>query len=113
MCKNISQVLRSGCFSLRKWSFNFDLINLTDNFTKSLSLDKTTQCKTLGLGWCNSSDELHFKSNLNTNIDVTQITKRKILSVISQVYDPLGLLAPNIIITKILMQKLWLRFVKY
>ncbi|XP_047031145.1 uncharacterized protein LOC124638261 [Helicoverpa zea] len=108
LCKNITEVLKAGCFPLRKWSFNFD-VSSSDSCTKSLSLDKTTQCKTLGLRWCNSSDELNFKTNLNINIDTTQLTKRKVLSIISQVYDPLGLLAPNIIITKILIQQLWLR----
>lgn len=108
LCKKVTEVLKTGCFPLRKWYFNFD-VSSSDSFTKSLSLDKTTQCKTLGLRWCNSSDQLHFKTNLNINIDITQLTKRKILSIISQVYDPLGLLAPNIIITKILIQQLWLR----
>ncbi|XP_050555834.1 uncharacterized protein LOC126911643 [Spodoptera frugiperda] len=107
LCENINKTLLSGCFPLRKWSFNFD-VSPSDSFTKSLSLDKNAQCKTLGLGWCNSSDELHFKTNLNIDVDVSQLTKRKILSFISQIYDPLGLLAPVIITTKILIQKLWL-----
>ncbi|XP_045541409.1 uncharacterized protein LOC123722888 [Papilio machaon] len=58
------------------------------------------------IGWQNNLDLLHFTTKIEHN--VTHVTKRVILSVISQVYDPLGLLAPSIIIAKILLQKLWL-----
>lgn len=37
----------------------------------------------------------------------TPITKRKILSEIATIFDPLGLLGPVIIIAKIIMQSLW------
>lgn len=38
----------------------------------------------------------------------THATKLTVLSAISQIYDPLGLLSPYIIIIKILIKKLWL-----
>lgn len=37
----------------------------------------------------------------------TYITKRTILSVITQIFDPLGLIGPVIIKAKILLQSLW------
>jgi len=37
-----------------------------------------------------------------------EVTKRKILSEISEIFDPLGPLSPYIIIVKLLLQDLWL-----
>ncbi|XP_059047668.1 uncharacterized protein LOC131843091 [Achroia grisella] len=102
VCSKISQVLLSGCFPLRKWTFNHDLEIVT---SKELGIGDHQQTKTLGIGWYNTSDELHFTTAV-TNVHT--ITKRTILSVLSQIYDPLGLVTPVTIIAKILMQKLWL-----
>ncbi|XP_045534866.1 uncharacterized protein LOC123721177 isoform X2 [Papilio machaon] len=71
----------------------------------NLNIGSTEPCKTLGLSWLIESDDLHFSTN---NIKLNKLTKRGLLSVISQIFDPLGLLAPCIISMKILMQKLWL-----
>lgn len=103
-CNKISEVLASGCFPLRKWTFNFDV---TAAMSKDLNVGEHTQNKTLGLGWLNDSDELYFSSTLKIP-DSPYLTKRIMLSVISQVYDPLGLLAPVVIIAKALLQQLWL-----
>lgn len=108
ICYDISDALQAGCFPLRKWLFNFDFseFNKPVDSMKELSLGYNTQSKTLGIGWHNRADELHyctkFKSNLNP------VTKRNILSSSSQIFDPLGLLSPAIIIAKVLLQKLWL-----
>jgi hypothetical protein len=102
ICDNISQILLSGCFPLRKWIFNY---NATINVSKELCVGDHCQNKTLGIGWYNNSDELHFTTAVtNTH----EVTKRFMLSVISQIYDPLGLLTPAIIVAKILLQRLWL-----
>lgn len=90
-CEKISEVCLSGCFPLRKWIFNStevdsDLIQNSDQL-KHLSLDENHSSKTLGIGWLNKSDEFHFTSNINK--DSNKITKRLILSVVSQIYDPL------------------------
>lgn len=63
-------------------------------------------CLLVGLGWYNSKDEFHFTSKINS--DFSNVTKRSILSAVSQIYDPLGLLSPVIIVVKVLLQKLWL-----
>lgn len=101
-CEKISQVLDSGCFPLRKWTFNYDVTSID---SKELCLDEHKQNKTLGLGWLCNSDELHFTTKIEKT---SNLTKRVMLSVISQIYDPLGLLAPAVIISKIMIQKLWL-----
>lgn len=104
ICTKVSDVLKSGCFHLRKWMFNSE--SSATEQTKQLLLGENCLTKTLGIGWQNNLDLLYFTTKIEHN--VTHATKRDILSVISQVYDPLGLLAPSIIIAKILLQKLWL-----
>ncbi|XP_046976585.1 uncharacterized protein LOC124542708 isoform X4 [Vanessa cardui] len=61
--------------------------------------------KTLGLNWQCSRDTFSFFINLNSTDNVT---KRQILSVIAQIFDPIGLVVPCIVEAKILMQQLWL-----
>ncbi|KAJ0173857.1 hypothetical protein K1T71_011006 [Dendrolimus kikuchii] len=102
ICEKTSRVLKAGCFPLRKWTFNCDA-NITSS--KELAIGEHSQNKTLGLGWQVNTDELHFTTRLDPK---AAVTKRNIISVISQIYDPLGLLSPTIIIAKVLLQKLWL-----
>ncbi|XP_045445808.1 uncharacterized protein LOC123653874 [Melitaea cinxia] len=103
ICNKTSEVLQSGCFLLRKWTFNYDVDLDT---IKQLGGDELCQSKTLGLGWSNKNDEFNYTTKLENCH--SKITKRLMLSVISQIYDPLGLLAPAIIQAKILLQSLWL-----
>lgn len=103
ICEKTSKVLQAGCFPLRKWTLSCDV---THNISKELSIGQITQNKTLGLGWYNSTDELYFATRIDTNNIL--LTKRGMLATIAQIYDPLGLLAPAIIIAKMLLQKLWL-----
>nr|XP_049699136.1 uncharacterized protein LOC126055167 isoform X1 [Helicoverpa armigera] len=104
ICSKTAAVLQSGCFPLRKWTFNFDV---TSESTKDLCIGEHCQSKTLGIGWSNKNDLFYFLTSIDNNID-KKITKRLIMSVIAQIYDPLGLLAPAITTAKILLQKLWL-----
>lgn len=103
ICQKTSDVLQSGCFPLRKWTFNSDTYQCesVEHF-----IGEHSQTKTLGLGWHNTSDELYFVTNIESNY--SKLTKRVMLSILSQIYDPLGLLSPVVIIPKLLLQKLWL-----
>ena len=61
--------------------------------------------KTLGVYWNPNPDSLTYTvHHLNTHITVT---KRTMLSEIAQLFDPLGLLGPVILIANIMMQSLW------
>ncbi|GFV47905.1 integrase catalytic domain-containing protein [Trichonephila clavipes] len=62
----------------------------------------------LGLSWDVVSEELSCK--LSSNLDCTQerpVTKRVLLSVINNVYDPIGFTAPSLLLPKLLMQEAW------
>ncbi|XP_052745100.1 uncharacterized protein LOC112047560 isoform X3 [Bicyclus anynana] len=116
LCKHVNKTLLSAQFRLRKWQSNNSEVlkslvkdnSLEHNITvnKTLNLDETLPCKTLGLQWDCNSDNLLFTITLNTQ--TKKITKRKILSLISQIFDPLGLLGPCTVQAKMLMQKLWI-----
>ncbi|CAH2108130.1 unnamed protein product [Euphydryas editha] len=108
--KGAVSALSSAKFNLRKFQSNSPLI------LKSLGCDDShdilplqensvnSQNKTLGLNWISDSDNLSFSINIEL---LEKITKRHILSVISQIFDPLGLVGPTIVEAKIIMQKLW------
>ncbi|XP_047019392.1 uncharacterized protein LOC124629845 isoform X2 [Helicoverpa zea] len=61
---------------------------------------------TLGLNWRCSSDTFSFSMSNATSSNIA--TKRKILSVIAQIFDSIGLVVPCIVEAKIIMQQLWL-----
>ena len=71
---------------------------------KSLNLDleKLPIDRALGMQWDIEQDTFSFR----TIRDVTANTRRSILSVMSSLYDPLGLAAPMILPAKRMLQKL-------
>ncbi|XP_057671148.1 uncharacterized protein LOC130902885 [Diorhabda carinulata] len=107
--QNITNILESGSFPLRKWKTNKpnifnDINNISDLPDHYLSTDD--QSKALGLVWNSQSDTLHFSTD-SIQIENNNFTKREILSVIAQLFDPLGLVGPVIVKAKVIMQKLW------
>lgn len=110
ICKTISKVLFSGGFTLRKWNSNYpDTLkgvhqaNISNNI---LEFGPNENSKTLGLLYNSYSDEFLYTIHefFNTNI---VITKRIVLSFISTIFDPLGLLTPCTTYAKIFIQQLW------
>lgn len=109
ICKDISKILRSGCFELRKWISNDPSIIQglcsPDTSNGILCLNKNESSKTLGIQWVSRADLLTFK--ISESFFPSSITKRHMLSGIAQIYDPLGLLSPVTILAKIMIQGLW------
>lgn len=108
LCSKLKNTLQSGCLPLRKWIFNFkcDTDKIMSDQSKELTLNDNISSKTLGICWNNLSDQFYF--NTHCRNDNTPVTKRIILSSVSQIFDPLGLLSPIIIVAKVLLQQLWL-----
>lgn len=108
--RDISSILSSGGFELRKWLSNDEQLRqqfyVNDNLEAGiLSIGDNEANKTLGVLWNAGRDTIQFSvSNLK---DQKVVTKRSILSIVSQVYDPLGLLGPVVIVAKMIIQKLW------
>ncbi|XP_022835494.1 uncharacterized protein LOC111362949 [Spodoptera litura] len=104
----VTKALAKGGFELQKWKSNSQqLLNKIRNGNGEvlqIKIDEVT--KVLGLTWNPSED--YFQYSLKLPIFTQPITKRKIISEISRLFDPLGWLAPTIILAKIYIQKLWL-----
>nr|CAH7741098.1 unnamed protein product [Callosobruchus chinensis] len=102
---HITQIFLQRGFELRKWKSNdknvlSDIdIEHTSNIVE-FSANKDHETKTLGLFWKCDQDILTYKINVN-NSHSGQMTKRIILSRISTIFDPLGLVSPCIITAKV------------
>ncbi|XP_029659414.1 uncharacterized protein LOC115233245 [Formica exsecta] len=107
--RKISHVLKTASFKLRKWTSNEPAIvqdvPVKDQNRNSIDFKSEGQLKTLGTTWQAFSDKLTFTIR---ELNQTKITKRQVLTETAQIFDPLGLLSPCIIIAKILLQELWL-----
>ena len=70
-----------------------------------MSLDPSETIKTLGLHWDATNDSILYTVKISDLIK--PITKRSMLSQISKLFDPLGLLGPVVVLAKIMIQQLW------
>lgn len=110
ICLNVTNVLKQGCFELRKFFSNdMNVLKYVENKTveaQFVDFGEHENAKTLGIMWNPSKDKLKYKISVNSIS--SKISKRSILSSISQIFDPLGLVSPSVILAKLLLQKLWL-----
>lgn len=107
----VNACLKSGGFSLRKWSSNNRRLLETveqaiDKQPAVFTFKTESSSKTLGLQWNAIEDEFIFKFASNST-ETAKLTKRLLLSEISKIFDPLGWLAPLTTKMKILFQQVW------
>ncbi|XP_065075634.1 uncharacterized protein LOC135699312 [Ochlerotatus camptorhynchus] len=103
-------LLAAGGFPLRQWSSNCqDVLDVVPEHLREtrtlLELDRDTSVTGLGLRWEPTTDQLSFKPPKWK--DSQPITKRTVLSQMSSLFDPLGLLGPKVVHAKIIIQALW------
>lgn len=96
---------------MRKWSPNDrEIVNkFIGEKNKGLGYfitDDNTK-KTLGFFWNDRSDELEYMVSINSPSS-KKLTKRNILSVITKIFDRLGLVGPVTMRAKIILQRLWI-----
>ena len=101
MFEQASDIMLGAGMHLAKWGSNN--IDLCQRFGSPLS--STGAHKVLGMKWEPASDSFSFEGLEVTN--TLCLTKRVILSLISRLFDPLGLLHPFTIRAKILFQSIW------
>lgn len=68
--------------------------NAIDSKSVEHYLAQESVTSTLGILWDSKNDILHYKINLDLN--ETRVTKRTILSCISQIFAPLGLVGQTV-----------------
>lgn len=91
----------AGC-NLRKFISNSP--ELMQRFPDEDKENHTT-VKVLGMVWHRADDAFQFKFKLDTSTSPS--TKREILSEVSSMYDPLGLISPVVLSAKILVREIW------
>lgn len=108
ICQEIIKQLKSAQFYLRKWHSNhphiINKIIKEDNSDELLNLGNNEYSKTLGLLWACKEDKLLYTVNIKED---SHISKRHILAITSQIFDPLGLVNPCVLTAKVILQKLW------
>jgi len=108
----LNRLLNSGGFEPHKWRTNcksvFNDLTFIEKIEEPLSVAMETQnknsVKTLGLDWHPEHDTFQFSVQ---SITSQTKTKREVLSAISKLYDPLGLISPILIRAKLIMQATW------
>ncbi|XP_055605853.1 uncharacterized protein LOC129754023 [Uranotaenia lowii] len=112
--QELDAIMKSGGFLLRKWASNCPEVldgiseeNLAIKESEEILLDPDPTVTTLGLVWRPKSDILKLKFQIPRLELTEQLTKRKILSVIASLFDPLGLVGAAITTAKIFLQLLW------
>lgn len=74
---------------------------------QEVSLDfnaEKTETKALGMKWIPSQDKFMLHYNPTEH---KRITKRTVLSETAQLFDPLGLVNPVVVMAKVFLQELW------
>ena len=90
---------------MHKW-FSNDQTIITSHANSSLDFNKNQTIHTLGIQWDINDDS--FIYSFQRNFEVEVFNKRRVLSVIAGIYDPLGLIGPVTFWCKHFMQILWL-----
>ncbi|XP_011859403.1 PREDICTED: uncharacterized protein LOC105556903 [Vollenhovia emeryi] len=103
----ITSVLKSGGFELAKWRSNEPTLFKHDIEDAVRISPSEEEVKTLGLLWKPNRDSLQYQVII-PRIS-SKVTKRTVLSVIAQIFDPLGLVGPATVKAKLLLQRLWQR----
>ncbi|XP_036342704.1 uncharacterized protein LOC118751984 [Rhagoletis pomonella] len=106
--QRVSEILRESGFELRKWAsncaqLNASISNAAENISHYIVDDKDVHA--LGLIWNTEGD--HFTFTVSLKQPPVSLTKRAFLSDASTLFDPLGLLAPATIKSKMWFQDIW------
>ncbi|XP_052752379.1 uncharacterized protein LOC128200994 [Galleria mellonella] len=113
LASDIITVHKAACFEMRGWISNeptaLKLVPEDLRAVQPLEIDvcnSVTNVRALGMSWNPATDNLGFRTGISETYP-NSLTKRKVLSHIMRVYDPLGLLGPIVIKGRILFQKTW------
>ena len=105
----LRELLKVGGLKLRKWAANTPELESwlpqSDLLRGSSIFESDISASILGLLWSPQEDVFYFKVDTQS---YAELTKRRALSMICKLFDPLGWLAPVIVGAKIFLQSLWL-----
>ena len=114
----LSQYFRSartlfaeGGFNLRSWASNDKGLRILAA-SEDVS-EKSDIVKVLGLRWDTNNDTLAFVKNERLDVNLEHSTKREVLKQSSKIYDPLGILSPVTVRSKMFMQTFWMENLRW
>ena len=97
---NTKGLLSEGGLKLHKIMSNSKGLMKTISVDDRATVASVHKCKTLGVVWDTLSDELCVP----LHVEVSKCTRRGILSAVSSIYDPMGIIAPLILKAKLMLQ---------
>ncbi|XP_076247767.1 uncharacterized protein LOC143187433 [Calliopsis andreniformis] len=115
---DFTEAHRRGGFQIRNWSSNsqkvLSRLPQATLMKGAVPLNSTTGMETriLDLQWAPTDDTLGFELNMKKGLEMIvtgaqRPTKREMLRTIMSVFDPIGILAPLTIRSRMLLQKVW------
>ena len=106
LCDTACERMADGGFELRSWVSNSpDLVEHFERGGKAVEHDGDTH-KLLGYCYASSTDEISV-AKFSPSDPNKPVTKRLVLSDISRLFEPLGLLNPILVRGKLLMRSIW------
>lgn len=119
MIMDVRNINKRGGFEMHGWACSDpEVLNGIPDIEKISGKNEfctsgqTAKDKVLGLNWDTKADNFYFAIRQTLFPDgifegTRKPTKREFLRIIMSIFDPLGLLAPFVIQSKILMQEIW------
>ena len=115
LSKQLVTMLKLGGFNLTKFVSNIhefaNELNSTNNDAvepvKDISNESSDTSHVLGLKWEYKHDTLKVRRGISSRDWTKPITQRIVLSVVSAVFDPIGLIIPYTIKARLLLKEIW------
>lgn len=102
--EQIGNLMSQGGFKVHKWHSNAtEILHDSEGEFPNIDIKLNDTIRTLGLVWEPKTDIFVFTVNFCKEVR----SKRELLSEISKLFDPLGLVGPVITLAKLLMQETW------
>lgn len=111
--RDLMTMMQSGGFCLKKWASNKNevLLQIPEDDREveiPVELNADATIKALGISWNTSIDSFVFKASMDENMKSQKTTRRTVLSTAAKLFDPIGLVAPIVVVAKIFMKKVWI-----
>ena len=123
--KSATELMQIAAFNLTKWSNNsselLDAISEKDRAAVGLvnlrggPAEAHPITKALGLKWNTVTDNLVFGIDVGIvkSRSKSLYTKREVASLAAKIFDPIGLIAPFSVRSKLILQSLWTKGVEW
>ena len=112
--QSMTELMYRAAFNLTKWSSNSEnVLNHIEEKDRApntlIDFSEKEPLKALGIGWNTLTDCFEFHVPTNRFLLRERETKRSMLSDASKLFDPMGILSPYTIRSKVMFQQLWSR----